>query len=58
MCDNFGEDEKEQLKKDDKKGKREMCDNLEEKKMNIQKKRITKETKQNVITPMIMKNNK
>ena len=32
MCDNFGEDEKEQLKKDDKKGKREMCDNLEEKK--------------------------
>ena len=29
MRDNFGEDEKEQLKKDDKKRKREMRDNLE-----------------------------
>ena len=58
MRDNFGEDEKEQLKKDHKKGKREICDNLEEKKMNIQKKRITKEKKQNVITSMIMKNKK
>ena len=32
MCDNFGEDEKEQLKKDDKKRKREMRDNLHEEK--------------------------
>ena len=30
MRDNFGEDEKEQLKKDDKKRNREMRDNLEE----------------------------
>ena len=32
MRDNFGEDEKEQLKKDDKERKREMHDNLEEEK--------------------------
>ena len=39
MRDNFGEDEKEQLKKDDKKRKREMLDNLEEEKKRILKKR-------------------
>ena len=33
MRDNFGEDVKEQLKKDNKKRKREMRDNLEEKKI-------------------------
>ena len=32
-----------------------MRDNLEEEKKNIQKKRITKEKKQNVITSMIFK---
>ena len=32
MRDKFGEDEKEQLKKDDKKRKREMHDNLKEEK--------------------------
>ena len=35
---NFSEDEKEQLKKDDKKRKREMRDNLHEEKKNIKKK--------------------
>ena len=35
MRDSFGEDEKEQLKKDDKKRKREMRDKLEEEKKNI-----------------------
>ena len=57
MRDNFGEDEKEQLKKDGKK-EREIRDNLEEKKKNIQKKRITKEKKKSVITSVIMKKNK
>ena len=57
MRNNFGEDEKEHLKKDDKKRKREMCDNLEEEKKNIKKKRITKEEKQNVINWMILKKN-
>ena len=38
LRDNFGEDEKEQFKKDDKKRKREMRDNLEENNLdNIEK---------------------
>ena len=57
MHDNFGEDEKEQLKKDDKRKKREMRDNLQEEKKNIPKKRITKEKNQNVITLRILKKN-
>ena len=32
MGDNFGDDEKEQFKKDDKKRKKEKCDNLNDKK--------------------------
>ena len=39
MHDNFGEEEKEQLKKDDNKRTREMRDNLEEEKRRIFKKR-------------------
>ena len=57
MRNNFGDDEKEHLKKDGKKRKREMRDNLEEEKKNIKKKRITKEEKQNVINWMILKKN-
>ena len=43
MRDNFGEDEKEQLKKDDQKRKKEMPDYLDEEKKEYSKKRITKE---------------
>ena len=35
MGDNFGDDEKEQFKKDDKKRKKEKCDNLSDKKKKI-----------------------
>ena len=59
VCYNFGEDEKEQLKKDGKKKKEiEIRDNLEEeKKKNIKKKSITKGKKQSVITLIIIKEN-
>ena len=58
MHDNFGEDKKEQLKKDGKKRKREMCDNLQEEKKRVFKKReYQKKKKQNVRNSMILKKN-
>ena len=55
MHDSFGEDEKEQLKKVDKKRKKEMRDNLEEEQKEYQKKRIAKEKKQSMITLTLIK---
>ena len=57
MRDNFSKDEKEQLKKDDKKEREKCVITLPKKQRNIKKTRITKEKKQNVITSMAVKKN-
>ena len=54
MRDSFGEDEKEQLKKVDKKRKKEMRDNLEEE-QEYSKKEDSKRKKQSMITLTIIK---
>ena len=54
MHDSFGEDEKEQLKKVDKKRKKEMRDNLEEE-QEYSKKEDSKRKKQSMITLTIIK---